>query len=50
MKKVKKGKSTTELLETNEKIIKFSIIFMIVYSIIYIELIIAWIYCKIKGI
>lgn len=50
MKKIKRGKSTAELLEANEKIIKFSIIFIIVYSIIYIGLIIAWIYCKIKGI
>lgn len=48
--KEKKGKSTSELLEENEKIIKFTIIFCIVYSIIYIGLIIAWIYCKIKGI
>lgn len=48
--KEKKGKSTSELLEENERIIKFTIIFCIVYSIIYIGLIIVWIYCKINGI
>lgn len=46
----KKGKSTAEVLEQNKKIIKFSILFLIAYSIIYIGLIIALIYCKINGI
>ena len=39
-----------DLIKKNEKIIKYSTIFCVVYSIIFIGLMIAWIYCKVKGI
>lgn len=48
--KLSKGTSTKEILEENEKMIKFLTIFGIIFTIVYVILIIAWIYCKNKGI
>lgn len=49
MRKEKKYTSTT-LIEENKKIIKYATIYCVLYSIIMIGLIIAFIYCKLKGI
>lgn len=46
----KKIYTSTTLIEENEKIIKQATIYIIVHSIILIGLIIAFIYCKLKGI
>lgn len=50
LKELSQGQSTAEIIRENEKIIKFATIYAIAYSIIMVGLIIAFIYCKIKGI
>jgi len=47
--KIVSGTSRENFFEENEKMIKRLTIFLVIYSIIYLGLIIAWIYCKIKG-
>jgi hypothetical protein len=51
MKKEKKiyGQSSTQIIKQNEKIIKYATIFCVAYSIIYIVVFIAWVYCKINN-
>lgn len=46
----KKIYTATTLIEENKKIIKYATIYCVMYSIIMIGLIIAFIYCKLKGI